>query len=86
MGISDAAFSVNGEYEMTGEGDAFRILATVVKIITEFMDNHPEIKSIIFSSTNAEPSKLRVYARLVKKYAAGYHVKQSGLTFRLLRS
>lgn len=75
-------FSVDGSYEwMTRAGEPFKILATVMKGIEEFIDMHTRKigkppKSFTFAANkdsytdpDSESSRHNVYIRLVKRFA-----------------
>ena len=83
---AELEFSVDGKRDLTTQGDAFRIFATVIKIVKDFMNENLDVKSILFSSMGEEPSRLKVYERLVKRYAVGYDVhRPSSAYFRIER-
>jgi len=72
----------NNSQEVTGEGDAQRVFATVLTAIQEFIEKeHPE--HIRFSATKDDndnnQSRAKLYDRLVRRYAAtwGYSVDVS---------
>ena len=86
-------FDVNGRKLVTGRGDAYRIFATVLAAIKEFVEKQ-DVKELQFNAKNDEEegdSRTNLYDRLVKRYAtsAGYNVttKESGTykTYKLLR-
>ena len=58
------------------EDDAFRILATVMTIIAEFMNANEDIGELRFASYGNYPSRVKLYDRLVKKYASGYRLSK----------
>jgi hypothetical protein len=75
-------FDRNSSYEVTGEGDAQRIFATVLSAIGQFVKEH-EPQSLTFSASkdvdtgSANPeSRAKLYNRLVQRYASsvGYKV------------
>ena len=72
----------NNSLEVTGEGDALRIFATVLTAIQEFIEKeHPE--RVRFSAAKDDndnnQSRAKLYNRLVRRYAAswGYSVDVS---------
>ena len=86
-------FDVNGRKLVTGRGDAYRIFATVLAAIKEFVEKQ-DVKELQFNAKNDEEEgdgRTNLYDRLVKRYAtsAGYDVttKESGTykTYKLLR-
>jgi hypothetical protein len=75
-------FDRNSSFEVTGEGDAQRIFATVLSAIGQFVKEH-EPQSLTFSASkdvdtgSANPeSRAKLYNRLVQRYASsvGYKV------------
>jgi hypothetical protein len=75
-------FDRNSSFEVTGEGDAQRIFATVLSAIVQFVKEH-EPQSMTFSASkdvdtgSANPeSRAKLYNRLVQRYASsvGYKV------------
>lgn len=79
-------FFRNEEQHVTGEGDAMRIFATVIKIIEDFVKKHSP-DSIKFSAHKEEEESLdkkgsreKLYSRMVKRFAGGmgYKVKEKG--------
>ena len=80
----ELGFYRNGEQDVTGEGDAMRIFATVIKIIQEFIQKHKP-NSISFTAAKKESESLdnkgsrqKLYSRMVKRFAGsmGYNVKE----------
>ncbi len=74
----------NNSQEVTGEGDAYRIFATVMEAIKEFIATE-DPERIRFSATkDVEPgqnsqSRSKLYTTMVKRYASslGYEVEIS---------
>jgi len=72
-------FHRNNSQDVTGEGDAHRIFATVLTAIQQFIEQHHPAR-IRFSATkdddNDNQSRTKLYDRLVQRYAAswGYSV------------
>lgn len=65
-------FQRNGEQKVTGEGDALRIMATVMKLVAEFIKKeNPKYMNLSaakdLSNKKALQGRERLYARLVKK-------------------
>jgi hypothetical protein len=54
-----------GSYDikMTGTGDQYKVMGTIVKIIKEYVDNKKPSK-ISFSALKSEPSKIKLYSRM----------------------
>jgi GNAT superfamily N-acetyltransferase len=81
-------FDRNSSFEVTGEGDAQRIFATVLSAIGQFVKEH-QPQSLTFSASkdvdsgSANPeSRAKLYNRLVQRYASsvGYktHSREQG--------
>jgi len=54
-------------YKPTGEGDQFRIFATIIAIMTEFAGIF-DPETLIFNTN--EPSRVRLYGAMLKKFAS----------------
>ena len=74
-------FYRNNSQEVTGEGDAQRIFATVLNAMQKFIKEHKPWRLIFSASKAVEPgqnseSRAKLYDRLVQRYAAtwGYDV------------
>jgi hypothetical protein len=64
-------FFRNGAASLTGDGDAFRIFATVLRIIDDFIiDCDPEV--IVFAGITAEASRISLFNKLTEKVLAKY--------------
>jgi len=64
--VINISFERNGRYSLTGAGDSFKIMATVVKIVGEWIQSKtPPI--IMFTADLDEPSRVQLYARLTQK-------------------
>ena len=75
-------FYRNNSQEVTGEGDAQRIFATVLNAIQKFIKKHKPLQITFFASKEVEPgqnseSRAKLYDRLVQRYAAslGYDAR-----------
>ena len=83
--------------EVTGQGDAQRIFATVLNAIQTFLTTKEQPRFISFTGEKGEEtqdkdSRVNLYSRMVKRYAAswGYRVKNvhdrgDAVTFDLMR-
>ena len=75
--VSDDAveveFSRNDSYDMTGGGDASRVLGTVLNAFREYLKGY-QPKILIFSSKGASRSK--VYQNLINRFASTVGYKQ----------
>ena len=74
-------FYRNNSQEVTGEGDAQRIFATVLGAIEKFIKKHNPLQITFSASKEVEPgqnaqSRAKLYDRLVQRYASawGYDV------------
>ena len=68
----DVEFSRDGDYRMTGGGDAIKILATFLDIVEAFTHKLPA-KYLTFSANREDASRVKVYGRLAKKITSfGY--------------
>ena len=70
-------FYRNNSQEVTGEGDAQRIFATVLAAIQQFIKKHKPWRLIFSASKDVEPgqnveSRAKLYDRLVQRYAAAW--------------
>lgn len=87
----EISFVRNGSQALTGEGDAMRIFATVIKLIREFIKKE---KPVYFNlsaakddkdNTSKLQSREKLYGRLIKRYITGYNIQpersRSGTTF-----
>jgi hypothetical protein len=63
---TDEDKDIQGTADMTGTGDAFRVMATVVKIVQDYLNNHdPNKYEIIrFSAKSSDHGKVTLYKRL----------------------
>ena len=64
------SFTSNGSMELTGKGNAGRILATVMDIMKKFLE-HSTPDEITFIAPTDSPARARVYERMVKRYLQG---------------
>lgn len=72
-GIVEVEFSRNDSYDMTGGGDANRVLGTVLEAFREYLRGY-QPKIFIFSAKGGSRSK--VYQSLIKRFAAGAGYRQ----------
>lgn len=87
----EISFVRNGSQALTGEGDAMRIFATVIKLIREFIKKEKPVYFNLSAAKDdkANTSKLqsreKLYGRLIKRYITGYNIQpersRSGTTF-----
>jgi hypothetical protein len=92
-------FSKNRSYDVTNEGDAYKIFSTVLKVVIEFIKRvHPAEITFGADKETGEPGtktptgRVKLYDRMVKKYAdtLGYKLKRdedsSSVIYYLVRS
>lgn len=72
-GMVDIDFDRGGSIGITGDGDAHRVMATVLSVILQYI-NMRSPDYAIFSS--AEPSRTRMYASIVRRLSAKYGYQQ----------
>ena len=66
FGYVSIEFSINGRLDLTGGGDAFKILSTVKRILTEHLpDFAHHSNEVAFFASNNEPSRIKLYQRIV---------------------
>jgi hypothetical protein len=67
----------NKQFAVSGAGEQFRVFATLLEAIRQYVANHP-VQYIMFSSK--EPSRTRLYKALSMKYmpALGYNLVPKG--------
>lgn len=79
-------FRRGGRLDVTGQGDALKVLATVISAVKLFLEENPNPEKLIFSAD--EPSRQKLYRRMIKKIAPtlGYEVDADrGHVFQLKR-
>lgn len=96
-GTWDISFKVSGSYTYTGQGDAFKIFATVIAATKEFIQQFEPDELIIVAmkelglDNKDVTSREKLYSRMTKKFARelGYTLYTSktrdAATYRLLR-
>jgi len=69
-GRLDVSFTSNGSLNLTGKGNAGRILATVLEILLKFIKeaNPSDVK---FIAATDSPARERVYKKMVDRYLKG---------------
>lgn len=63
----------NFAYGIEGSGDEILVFSTVVAIIKKYMDR-TSLRKLIFTSKVREPSRIKLYDRMVSSIAHGWHV------------
>ena len=87
---TECSFAIDGSESLTGEGDAFAILSTVTRAITDYLaDKKPEV--LRFTAKSAELSRVALYRRLARLARNFGYIAREGtdpwndVQFRLLR-
>lgn len=65
---TEIVFTSNDQTKATGAGEQFEIFATVMNLIKEYADRNPKAW-LKFSADNAEPSRVKLYHKMVKRFA-----------------
>ena len=59
-------FEVDGQMHVTGKGETFMVLATVVQIVKDFIEkNNPQV--LVFTANKGDRSRADLYATMVKE-------------------
>jgi len=69
-GRLDVSFTSNGSLNLTGKGNAGRILATVLEILLKFI-KEADPSSVKFIAATDSPARERVYKKMVDRYLKG---------------
>ena len=72
-GVVEVEFSRNDSYDMTGAGDANRVLATILEAFREYLLGHRP-KIFVFSAKGG--SRSRVYQSMINRFAQSVGYKQ----------
>lgn len=59
---------------ITNTGDEFAIFGTIVGMIREYIATH-EVRQLTFDANVTEPSRVKLYDRMVKSLAPGWDMK-----------
>ena len=82
IGFADHSDKENPTIGLTGKGDAFRIFATVVAIVKEYMSKSTKpVNQITFKGKVKDPSRIKLYdaiARYLPKVLPGFELMGSG--------
>jgi hypothetical protein len=68
-GSFDVEFNLGGRIDITGTGDAVKVIRTVYNGLLDAIDQNNKIKKIEFSSLKSEPSRVRLYTTLMNSIA-----------------
>jgi hypothetical protein len=74
LGAWEISFVTSGSFAPTGEGDQFRIFATVIDCIKDFIKNKDPEAFMFFADAkerkgDAPSSRMKLYDRMVKRFA-----------------
>jgi len=86
----EVGFKKDGEIKRSGEGDQFKIMATVIDVIKSFMQEHPETNVLTFTakregeelnSPKIKNRRAALYSRMLKRFAdkLGYIYSQEDI-------
>lgn len=65
---TDESKNIQGTADMTGTGNAFRVMATVLKIVNEYLSENAEKYTIIgFTAKSTDHGKVVLYKRLAQQ-------------------
>jgi hypothetical protein len=84
--VSDNVIDLtNVEVEtLTGTGNSFRVLSTVLEILKKEIRENPDIHTIAFSSKEDEESRTKLYSRFannVSKFLPGWKLNKVGTEY-----
>ena len=68
-GSFDVEFNLGGRIDITGTGDAVKVIRTVYNGLLDAIDQNNKINKIEFSSLKSEPSRVRLYTTLMDRVA-----------------
>ena len=68
-GSFDVEFNLDGRIDMTGTGDAIKVIRTVYNGLLDIVGKTPKIKRLEFSSLKSETSRVKLYTTLMDKVA-----------------
>lgn len=72
--LTHAASGRQGELNISNTGDEYEVFGTVLAIIREYMGRYSPA-AISFSAETKEPSRIKLYDRMVTRIASGWTVK-----------
>ena len=70
--ITDVAFTRGGTHEMTGKGDAGRVMATVIKAINIYANKYKP--PYLAFSAKSSGGRAGAYTAMIRRYAQGYEL------------
>ena len=68
-GSFDVEFNLGGRIDMTGTGNAVKVIRTVYNGLLDVVSKNPKIKRLEFSSLKSETSRVKLYTALMDKVA-----------------
>jgi hypothetical protein len=66
--------------DMVGDKQAFEVMQQVLNALNTFMKSHPHVYDITFSSNNKNPSRTRVYLKMLDKFGILYNHRSNGIS------
>ena len=69
---------VRGRYSATGQGDQFRILATVAEILTTYLKTREIVSYLSFDVASDDTSRIKLYDRMLRRFKVTSEVKMIG--------
>ena len=84
---SDATFNIEGSMTPTGDGDAFRIFATVAAIMQEFSRERQDVEEMYFSITASGKGGValeNIYIKMLDRYFKNWHVERDAEDYFVL--
>lgn len=66
--VVEIEFTRGGSHDVTGEGDAPIVFATVINMLQEYLQKYP-VNYIIFSGSSNTGSRAKFYNRLISRFA-----------------
>jgi hypothetical protein len=70
--ITDVAFTRGGTHEMTGKGDAGRVMATVINAINTYTKKYKP--PYLAFSAKSSGGRASAYTAMIRRYAQGYEL------------
>ena len=76
-GSFDVEFNLGGRIDITGTGNAIKVIRTVYNGLLDVVSKNPKIKRLEFSSLKSEQSRVKLYTTLMDKVAKKLGWKQT---------
>ena len=82
----DVIFSVDSHFGDTEAGDAFRVYATLMRIVVDYMDDNLHVKFLEIYADEESGARGRIYGQMAQKYAgAKYKVDETIYGYEVTR-